>query len=30
TVVTPKPSVDALAAGYRVAVHDSADVLLCA
>ncbi|MEC5322710.1 hypothetical protein [Aurantimonas sp. A3-2-R12] len=29
TVVTPKPSVDALAAGYRVAVHDSADALHC-
>ncbi|WP_206453116.1 hypothetical protein [Aurantimonas marina] len=27
TVVTPKPSVDALAAGYRVAVHDSASGL---
>ena len=28
TVITPAPSVDALAAGYRIAVHDSADVVL--
>jgi len=28
TVVTPKPSVDALAAGYRVAVHDSGSDLV--
>lgn len=27
TVITPAPSVDALAAGYRVAVHDSASGL---